>query len=174
MSAIDFDKVWFKKLSLTDDLTGFNCNEEDDSGCNDFIRNENEAKQYQKERHGITYLFFYEETMIGYITLAMSSISALRLDAGLEENVRLKFYPCVFIGRLAVDNNWRHMDVGTYLANWATGFALEMSENIGCRYIVLEAKESKVDFYSSIGFQKGFALFTDDLVWLYKKIATDE
>jgi hypothetical protein len=56
--------------------------------------------------------------MIGYVTLAMSSISAVRLEKGIE-NVRLKFYPCLFIGRLAVDNNWRHKEVGTYIANWA-------------------------------------------------------
>ena len=60
---------------MTDDLTAFCCDREDDSGCNDFIRKPEEAKQYQKERHGITYLFFYEETMVGYVTLAMSSIS---------------------------------------------------------------------------------------------------
>jgi predicted GNAT family N-acyltransferase len=173
MVSIDFDKVWFKKLEMTDDLAAFHCSEEDDSGCDDFIRNINEAKQYQKERHGITYLFFYEETMVGYATLAMSSISAERLEQG-EEEVRLRFYPCLLIGRLAVHNGWRHKDVGTYIAEWATGLALELSSQIGCRYVVLEAKESKIGFYSNIGFQKGATLTGDRLVWLYKKIASDE
>lgn len=173
MGSVDFDKVWFKKLELTDDLADFHCDKEDDSGCDDFIHKSDEAKQYQKERHGITYLFYHEKTLVGYITLAMSSISAERLEEGQEE-VRLKFYPCLLIGRLAVHNDWRHKDLGTYIANWATGLALELSEQIGCRYVVLEAKESKVKFYSNIGFAKGASLIGDRLVWLYKKIVSEE
>ena len=110
--------------------------------------------------------------MVGYVTLAMSSISALRLESA-EENVALKFYPCLFIGRLGVSNDWRHKGIGKYLTEWATGLALELSEEIGCRYIVLEAKESKVDFYCSCGFQRSTSLIIDTSVWLYKKIVSE-
>jgi predicted GNAT family N-acyltransferase len=170
--AIDFQKISFRKLELRDDFSTFNCDNDDDGGCNDFIHNDNEAKKYQKDKHGITYLFFYDETLVGYITLAMSSIHALRLKED-EEDIALPFYPCLFIGRLAVDNNWRHNDIGTYLANWATGLALELSEQIGCRYVVLEAKETKVKFYSQIGFKPGASLFADKRVWLYRKIVEE-
>lgn len=171
MSSIDFYKIWFRRLEQTDDLASFNCDADDDSGCNDFIHKLDEAKQYQKERHGITYLFYYDETLIGYVTLAMSSISAQRLEEA--ETVRLRFYPCLLIGRLAVDNSWRRKGIGSYLAEWATGLAMELSEIIGCRYVVLEAKESKVTFYSGCGFRKGASLLGDRLVWLYKKIAIE-
>ena len=173
MGSIDFDKIWFKRLDPRDDLSAFHCSKDDDSGCDDFIHKPDEAKQYQKERQGVTYLFFHDVTMVGYVTLAMSSISAERLEKGSEE-IRLRFYPCLFIGRLAVDDKWRLNGVGTYIANWATGLALELSEQIGCRYIVLEAKESKVKFYNGIGFQKGTSLTGDRLEWLYKKIVSDE
>jgi len=59
------------------------------------------------------------------------------------------------------------------LADWATGLAMELSEEIGCRYVVLEAKENKVKFYNYYGFQKGASILGDKLVWLYKKIATE-
>lgn len=169
MPRINIAAIIFRKLEQNDDLSAFNCDYEDDGGCNDFIHNEDEAKKYQKERHGISYLFFYEGTMIGFITLAMSSIIAPRLDAE-EEKIDLPFYPCLFIGRLGVNNDWRRKGVGTYLANWATGLAIEMSEQIGCRYVVLEAKESKIDFYKHIGFKQGASLITDRRVWFYKKI----
>jgi len=172
MPSVDFSKIWFRKLQMTDDLATFNCDNDDDSGCNDFIHKPEEAKQYQKERHGVTYLFYYEETMVGYITLAMSSISALRLEE--RENVSLRFYPCLLIGRLGVDNNYRHQDIGTYLTEWAIGLALELSEQIGCRYVVLEAKESKVKFYRDCGFHKGTELISDTLAWLYKKISIED
>ncbi len=32
MSSVDFDKIRFKKLEMTDDLTAFKCDTDDDSG----------------------------------------------------------------------------------------------------------------------------------------------
>jgi hypothetical protein len=90
MNPVDFYRVWFRKLQQSDDLQSFKCDKDDDNGCSDFIHKDVEAKQYQKERHGITYLFFHEETMIGYVTLAMSSISASRLEKD-SEHVRQSF-----------------------------------------------------------------------------------
>jgi GNAT superfamily N-acetyltransferase len=103
----------------------------------------------------------------------MSSISAKRLAKKEKISIPLRFYPCLLIGRLAVDNTWRHLDVGTYLADWSTGLALELSEEVGCRYVILETKESKVEFYNKCGFQRGAALAGDNLIWMYKKIAIE-
>lgn len=69
-----------KKLKLTDDLSNFKCDQEDDLGCSDFIHKENEAKLFQKERHGVTYLFLDNGKVVAYVTLAMSSIEAKRID----------------------------------------------------------------------------------------------
>lgn len=173
MPSIDFNKIETRQLKYDDDFSDFHCDHEDDLGCDGFIHNENEAKQYQKERHGITYVFSYCNKMIGYVTLAMSSILAKRLDKKDRTTVHLNFYPCLLIGRLAVDNDMRHRNIGTYLADWSTGVALEMSERVGCRYVVLETRESKVDFYSQCGFQKGAVLEDDRYVWMYKKIAVE-
>ena len=170
MPAIDLDKIKIRRMKDTDNFQNFHCDIEDDNGCNDFIHRENEAKQYQKERHGITYLAFYEETMIAYITLAMSSISAERLEKKDKEPIKLNFYPCLLIGRLAVSNEFRHSDIGTQLSEWATGVAYLNSEKIGCRYVILETKESKVRFYSQCGFHRGSVLEGDRHVWMYKKI----
>ena len=87
--------------------------------------------------------------------------------------IPLRFYPCLLIGRLAADNKWRNLDIGTYLAEWSTGLVMELSEDIGCRYVILETKENKVDFYGKCGFHRGASLDGDRLVWMYKKIAID-
>ena len=55
------------------------------------------------------------------------------------------------------------------MTEWATELALELSGQIGCRYIVLEAKDSKVKFYNNIGFEKGASLTGDRLVWHTRK-----
>lgn len=171
MPSINFDRMKHRKLEYSDDFSGFHCNNEDDLGCDSFIHNENEAKQFQKGLHGITYVFSYRNKMVGYVTLAMSSILAKRLDKKDNTTIHLSFYPCLLIGRLAVDNDMRHLDIGTYLADWSTGVALKLSERVGCRYVVLETLENKVAFYSQCGFHKGAVLADDRHVWMYKKIA---
>jgi hypothetical protein len=123
MGSLDFDKVWFKKLEMTDDLTSFHCDKDDDSGCCDFIHKPEEAKEYQKERHGI-YLFF-EETMVGYV-VAMSSISAERLEDG-DEEIRLRFYPCLLVDLQFCVGAIKILE---HMCKWATGLALESSEKI--------------------------------------------
>jgi len=172
---VDFDKISNRKLEFTDDLSGFKCDQDDRLGCDDFIHKEDEAKLYQKERFGITYLFFYEGDVVGYVTLAMSSIPAKRMDKRFKESVRLKFYPSLLMGRLAVGNNWRRKGVGKYLSDWCLGFAITMSERVGCRYVILETDESNVDFYESCGFKRGKELDGDrgKLIWMYQRITLE-
>jgi len=174
-NRIDFEKIKLRKLDLSDDLSDFSCDLEDYLGCNDFIHKEDEAKLFQKERQGITYLFFYHDTMIGYVTLATSSISAERIDRRYKQRIRLKFYPSLLIGRLAVDNNWREKGVGRYLCNWCVGSAMKLSEKVGCRYVILETREGKVDFYQKCSFEKGKELKDEKgrLIWMYQRIVLE-
>lgn len=172
-AKINFDNLKPRKLELSDDLTSFNCDYEDDLGCNDFIHKEDEAKLFQKERHGITYLFSYNGVVVAYVTLAMSSIEAKRIDKRYKKPIRLKSYPSLLIGRLAVDNELRKRGIGRYLCKWCIGFAIRLSDEVGCRYVILETNEEKVDFYRKCGFEKGIELDTDigRKIWMYQRIA---
>ena len=89
-----------------------------------------------------------------------------------KELVRLKFYPSLLIGRLAVGNNWRRRGVGKYLSDWCLGLAIALSEEIGCRYVILETDENNVDFYESCVFKRGKELNEDTgkLIWMYQRI----
>lgn len=169
MPPIDLDRIEIRRLSYDDDFSGFHCDDEDDLGCDDFIHNENEAKQYQREKHGTTHIFSYEDDMIDYVTLAMSSISAERLGKDAKKPISLSFYPCLLVGRLAVANGWRRLGIGTYMADWSTGKALNLSEEIGCRYVIVETNESKLNFYTQCDFSKGATLKDDRHIWMYKK-----
>jgi GNAT superfamily N-acetyltransferase len=172
---IDFSKISNRKLEFRDDLSGFKCDQDDRLGCDDFIHKENEAKLYQKERFGITYLFFYDGEIVGYVTLAMSSIPARRMDKRFKDSVSLKFYPSLLIGRLAVGNNWRRKGIGKYLSDWCLGFAITMSEKVGCRYVILETDEDNVEFYESCDFKRGKELDEDTgkSIWMYQRITLE-
>jgi GNAT superfamily N-acetyltransferase len=169
--AINVDNLEIKKLTPEDDLTDFKCDLDDDLGCNDFIHRDEEAKKFQAEHQGITYLFYNNSELVGYVTVAMSSISAKRIDLSDTTGIHLSFYPCLLVGRLGVSNDYRKSGVGKYVLKWCVGMALDLSDTVGCRYISLETKESKSAFYSKCNFHKGTALDGDRYIWMYQKIA---
>jgi predicted N-acetyltransferase YhbS len=141
-----------KKLDFQSDLTHFNCNEDDELGLHAFIHNE--ALQYQKERLGVTYLFYEGDKIVGYITVAMDSIkpklSGLRIDNFEKAN-----YPALLLGRLAVANTERGKHIGSYLIKYCILLALEESKRCGCRFIVLVTKgQRRIKFYEDNGFKK--------------------
>ena len=62
----------YEKLSSEHDLSTFDCSLKDEMGLNEFIHQE--ALQFQNEKMGVTYLFFYNDFIVGFATLAMSQI----------------------------------------------------------------------------------------------------
>jgi GNAT superfamily N-acetyltransferase len=160
-------------LDPGDDLSSFCCDKDDDLGCNDFIHKEEEAKLFQKERQGITYLFFIDGIMVGYATLAMSSLPAERMERRFRKTISLSFYPSLLIGRLGVSNDWRRKGIGEYICNWCVGLAIDLSDKIGCRYVILEtSKGERETFYAKCNFQKAKELVDDrkERVWMYQRI----
>ncbi len=142
-----------KKLDAQSDLSGFSCTENDDLGLDEFIHKE--AMDYQNGGMGVTYLFYNDDKIAGYITVAMGSIGVkmtkLRLDF-FGDKIR---YPAVLLGRLAVQNGLRRRAVGKCMALWCIGLAQRLSAEIGCRFVVLVTKgESRIKFYSECGFQE--------------------
>lgn len=110
---------------------------------------------------------------MGYSTLSMSSLSAKILSARHKKIISLKTYPSLLIGRLAVDGNQRGKGVGKYICNWCLGLAMNFSNEVGCRYIILETTKKKVNFYKKCNFEKGKELKDEEgrLVWMYQRIS---
>jgi len=89
-----------RQLEFSDNLSAFRCDQDDRLGCDDFIHKDDEAKLFQKQRQGITYLFSYDEQIVGYVTLAMSSISEKRMSKQDKKEVSLKFIQVSSLGAL--------------------------------------------------------------------------
>jgi GNAT superfamily N-acetyltransferase len=142
-----------KKLDAKTDLSGFSCKENDDLGLDEFIHSE--AFGYQRESMGTTYLFYNDDKIAGYITVAMGSIGVkmtkLRLDI-YGDKIR---YPALLLGRLAVQSGLRRRAVGRCMVLWCIGLVQKLSESLGCRFIVLVTKgESRINFYKECGFEE--------------------
>ncbi len=145
-----------KKLDDRTDLSSFNCNENDELKLDEFIHDE--ALNLQKGSMGTTYLFYNEDKVVGYVTILMSCIG-VNLNKPRSDTSRHKLrklhYPALYLAKIAVENRFRRRYIGKLMLFWCIGFALKLSEEIGCRFIFLVTKgESRVKFYHECGFQE--------------------
>ncbi len=146
---VDFSQVKAAGLSKIYDLSKFDCGDED---LNDFIKND--AFVYQEKKIATTILFFYEDNLIGFLSVAADS---LRLNLDEKESYaihqkKLEDVPAVKLARLAVDQNYQKQGVGTNILKWCVGYALECSDKIAIRFITVDAYPEKVNFYQKFNF----------------------
>jgi GNAT superfamily N-acetyltransferase len=117
-------------LSEEDDLASF-CSTSDE--LNDFLKSD--ALKAQNNLISRTYLCSWGGALAGFVTLTTDTIPAIK------------------IARLAVDKRYKRRGIGQNLLLWAVGKAYEISKQIGCRYITVDAKRESIDFYLKYEFK---------------------
>jgi len=163
----------FRKVEPDDDLSNLDFTQEDntdEAGLVEFITRE--ALDYQNERLGITYVFFYRLSPIAFVTLSMADIPVKEMtqDEKVDAAEQLREYSCLLVGRLGVDKTFRERHVGSYICDWVTEKARRLSEDVGCRYIVARAVKESVGFYSKCRFQCNMEHLGKPRVWMYKRL----
>ncbi len=125
----------------------------------DFLRED--ALENQKQKLSVTFLWFYEEKLVSYITLLNDKIN---LEGNLKEffkekGIHYKSLPALKIGRLCVDNRFQRRGLGKLMILITIKIAQEISKNrSGCRFITLDAKRNQnperdpLLFYQKMGF----------------------
>ena len=92
------------KLTLRNFIDGepisnsFDCGEKQ---LNNFIHKE--VSLYQKERLGITYLIHLDSELVGFVTISIAEVRTKLMDFNETLKIRLKKYPALQIGQLAID-----------------------------------------------------------------------
>ena len=143
------------KLTLRNFIDGepisnsFDCGEKQ---LNNFIHKE--VSLYQKERLGITYLIHLDSELVGFVTISMSEVRTKSMDFNETLKIRPENYPALQIGQLAIDKKYQGQGYGKKIIQWCMSQALEYSEEIGCRLLVLNAIPSSVDFYKKNNFKQ--------------------
>lgn len=121
-----------------------------------FLRQE--AKQLHAHDLAKTFVMVekHDNKVLGYITTVCSHVSVERFTAASGPEVvgfRYKDYPVVKLARLAVDRKLRGMGAGSHLLDLIIGLILEhVLPHVGCRFLIVDAKSSSVDFYVKKGF----------------------
>jgi predicted N-acetyltransferase YhbS len=130
---LDLQEIIVKILSEQTEVSHFDCSKDDVLGINEFIHKE--AVQYQRDSMGITYVFYYQNAIVGYVTVAMYTIEVK--ETKLRIVTSEKRYPALLLGRLGVHNEYRGRNIGHSICLWTIGLAKELSKKVGCRFVVL-------------------------------------
>ena len=117
----------------------------------------------------------FDDEVIGFFTLAASSIEVLAVDTvnGIEEFPE-SVYPAVDIPKLAITKKFQGKGIGEYTLKAAIGKILSISKNIGCRYIILDSVKDKVGFYKKYGFKIVDVYKDDEYIKMYLNMAQIE
>jgi GNAT superfamily N-acetyltransferase len=149
MEGISHTQLRIASLRAENDLASFCSNSAE---LNDFLKND--ALKAQNDLISRTYLCFWKEALAGFVTLTTDTIGYNLVERcdGIEGYVYQK-YPAIKIARLAVDDIYKRRGIGQNLLLWAVGKAYEISKQIGCRYITVDAKRESIYFYLKYEFK---------------------
>jgi GNAT superfamily N-acetyltransferase len=112
------------------------------------------AGQNQFWHHvGVTYVAVEDHAILGFVTLAASSIEARDLSPARRKKLPAYPLPVLRVARLAVDEAAQGSGIGKALLRFAFGLAHEMAARVGCVGVVVDAKKSAVPFYQGLGFE---------------------
>jgi len=158
-----------KVLDDADDLSCFDCSENDIIGLNEFIHDE--ALDYQKELLGVTYLFLFKGDIVGFATLLMGNIEIKNVRYRLPFLATFKEYPALIIGRLAVGNSYRRRGIGKNILFWCLGEAQQLSKRVGCKFVVvLTQGEDIISFYKKCDFEIALRYERKRKILMYQRI----
>ncbi len=91
---------------------------------------------------------------VGYITLVCGEVKVNDGDVNLvEEDYDYLQYPAIKIARLAVVDGTRLSGIGKTLVEISLGIAKStVCPAVGCRFVMVDSKQSAVEFYKKCGF----------------------
>ena len=136
-----------RALRASDDRSYFRSG---DSDLDRFF--EKYAAQNQFRHHiGTTYVAV-EDRILGYVTVAAGHIEIEALPAAARKRLPRYPLPILRLARLAVDQSAQGRGRGHELLRFVLRLAVQMSDELGCLGVVVDAKPGAVDFYRSFGF----------------------
>ena len=148
-----------RRLNIGDSVSEFDCSDED---LNDFILNE--ACLYRNALLSVTYVVEDKEThdVLAYFSLANDKISISDFESKTEFNrfrkhkfvneKRLRSYPEIKIGRLAISRKAQHQSIGTYLLEFIEDYFI-IDNKSGCRFVTVDAYVNAIPFYIKNNYQ---------------------
>lgn len=152
-------KFSIRRLYLGDKVSVFDC---EDSDLNDFLLNESDL--YRQALLSVTYVLEDKRTreIVAYFSLSNDKISISDFEDKTEFNrfrrhkfvneKRLRSYPAIKIGRLAISKSVQHQSIGTYLLEFIEDYFV-VDNKSGCRFVTVDAYADAIPFYIKNNYQ---------------------
>lgn len=140
-----------RRLEESDSVEGFDCGDE---ALNNYLKRHAWNNQH-KSSIGVTYVAveeFAPTAVIGYFTLATSSVARDSLPKKYVRGLPAYDVPMILLARLAVDRRFGGRGLGSALLTEALKISLNVSEQVGCRCVIVDAYPAALDWYQRFGF----------------------
>lgn len=132
-----------------DDVSSFDCGQ---PALNDYLQKY--ALTNQQNRSGRTCVVARGSAVVGYYTLAAGSVEPTAAPARVTKGLARHPVPIILLARLAVDQKEKGRGLGHALLKDALLRALQASELVGCRAVLVHAKDAAAQaFYQRFGFK---------------------
>lgn len=144
-----------RKLQDGEVIESFNCG---DAELNDFILKK--AADYKKSLLAVSYVLEEKGNAIAYFALSNDNLSYEdfvnkssfnRINRRINNAKRMRHYPAMKIGRLAIDLTQRKKGIGSSLLDMVK-YSLKNDPQSGCRFITVDAYNDAIAFYKKNGF----------------------
>lgn len=149
----------FRLIRLSDDYPleniDFDC---DDRDLNEFFFKD--SIPHLNELLAVTYVAEDETTkeVLGFFCVQNDKLTAEdikdvrnKIQRKIPNRKRYNTYPCVKIGRFAVNKNVKSRGIGTEMLDYIKVFFLQKNKT-GCRFITVDAYAQSTGFYEKMGF----------------------
>ena len=125
-----------------------------------------DALNQQNKIISVTYLWFLRKTneLVAYITLSPDCVKLKKINPLLcqkfrDKGINYKSLPALKIGRLCVDDKFLKRGIGSLIIQFAIYTAKKLANQVGCRFLYLDAKRNPepdkdvIHFYKKMGFE---------------------
>jgi hypothetical protein len=79
----------------------------------------------------------------------MGSLKKERVSKEVRSSHRFKEIPCLLLGQLARKSSYSGRGLGPIMVAWVFDTASRLSEEVGCRYVIVDAEPGKAEHYES-------------------------
>lgn len=159
--------LFFGRLREGDVVSDFDCGNGD---TNDFLKND--AIDYQRQNLAASYVLKdASNKVLGFVSLAMGAIRTKDHPALVVPNVEIRQYPGLKIGQLGVTRKRQGEKLGEFLVLASIKMAEELKENIGCRFVLVDAYHERIGFYERLGFKQAKSKPTGGTMPMYLLIS---
>jgi len=141
-----------RRLEEHDSVDGFDCG---DVPLNSYLQ-QHAWNNQRKTSIGITYVAVEEaapQTVMGYFTLATASVPRNAMPRKAVRGLPAYDLPMLLLAGLAVDRRFKNRGLGHSLLAEALKIAAAVSEQAGCRCVIVDAYPSAIAWYQRYGFQ---------------------